>query len=102
MATKEDREKLSDMFPDKQIRFVLSLLGLKTERDKRRCTFTVISNSMFPLVALMEMLVYWRWYYRYERTFSFDCLLRFALCLAIDLMILWSHRQARKDPGYVT
>ena len=89
------------MFPDKQFRFVLSLLGLKTERDKKRCMFTLISGSMLPLVILMQSLVYWRWYYRYERTLSFDCLFRFAFCMVIDIMILWSHRQAKRDPGFV-
>ena len=90
------------MFPEKQIRLILHLFGIQSPKEQNKCCLRGIKRSLCPSLVIMQGLVYWRWYYKYSKTFEQGCLINFFVCLILDFMIVWSHIKASNiDPGFV-
>lgn len=90
---------LSDI--DKLVMRILAPLGVKTELDYMRFWPSLISRFTIPLLLSMQVAVYVRFYWWYGETFTLSCLGHFVVCLVLTVMIVWSHRTAQGDPGYL-
>ena len=50
----------------------------------------------------MELMTYWRYYYRRDLTLTLECLILFLACLTIDIFIWRAHYiMSRDDPGFL-
>jgi hypothetical protein len=62
---------------------------------------TMVCHSVIPSLFFMEMAVYIYFFYWRNLTKTGECLKNFIVCVTLDLMIVWCHYEARKDPGFV-
>ena len=62
---------------------------------------TCLGNSIGPVILSLQLTVYYNCFYSYGLTFSNQCLFKMAVCLFLDSMVMWSHYQARQNPGFV-
>jgi len=76
--------------------------GYQDFNEVRSSATKVIASSVHVISLGMELATYYRYYYHRERTLSWECLLLFLTCLALDVLIWRAHwSMARDDPGYL-
>jgi hypothetical protein len=83
------------------LRFTLVLFGLENDKKQKQCCFKSLASGMLPLILSITFAGIWRWYYRYNQMFSFDFNWRVSVLVICDIMVVWSHRVARRDPGFL-
>lgn len=76
-------------------------IGVNSEVEQQRLLLSIIAKCVIPLLATFELICYYRFYYSYGRTLTLDCFTHFVICVAFDILIIWSHWAARQDPGYM-
>ena len=81
-----------------------ALLCAKSDRDLEQRVFTMIKWSVVPSLLSFELAV---WYYYFylnaaaEKALSNECLVHLCICVVLDFLIIWSHKEACKDPGFI-
>ena len=69
----------------------------------RKIATWVISRSIYAQIIVMQLAVYYRFYYLRDWTFTLECFLLALLCLAIDIVIWRAHwNMTYEDAGFVT
>ena len=61
----------------------------------------LVAWSVLPCLAAFELATYYAFYYCRGKHLSDECFLNFWICVTLDILILWCHYEARKDPGYI-
>ncbi len=50
----------------------------------------VMSRSVAPTLATLQLLVFYKFYYSEQKTWSSNCRFDFFVCVVLDSLILWS------------
>ena len=82
---------------------VLRCVGIKfnTEVEFERLALRIVSGSVPLLLFVVQITVYYKFFYSKGLTYTGQCLFNFVVCLTLDTMIVWAHTKARQDPGYL-
>lgn len=78
------------------------LCGFSNYFQLRKCFTKLVASSIHGLSILLELLTYWRFYYRRSLTCTLECLFLFVACLTLDILIWKAHyAMTYNDPGFL-
>ena len=81
-------------------KILLHLTNSTSKQDLHRKQMELVARSVPATLVGMQLMTYYFFFYCEARTFTLECLTNFLICIFFDIMILWSHSEARKDPGF--